>query len=141
MGDWLQWLHVVMTWSQIIGLLSAPVALLCFAVAASRLRLRYAGAQWGLVFLWPWHIYAWALGIVLCFSGWSWLGLGVLLALSLGLGHNALFLGIAEAIRSGRLELGSYLVVVCVGLLAARFAASWLMVHSPEGSIGRKPLY
>lgn len=141
MGDLLRWLQVVMTWSYLIGLLSVPVGLLCFTVAATRLRLRFAGAGWGLTFLWPWHVYAWAAGIVLCFSGWGWLGVGVLFATSiLGLGHNALFLGIAEAFRSGRSELGSELLVICVGLLAARLAASWLMVHSPEGCVGRKPL-
>lgn len=134
MLDWLaRLLQFVITWSQFLGLLTAPAALLCFAVGALRRGWRSNAAYWGMILLWPWHVYVWAVGIAICFSAWGWWGLlGLFLLAVIGLRGKAAWIGIVLAFMRGQPELGASLLVICAALLAAKFVAGWLLVHSPE---------
>lgn len=142
MGEWLaRLLQGVIDISHTVGVVTGPIALLLFVVAAALRSIRVGAAYWGLILLWPWHAYLWAIGIGLCFGAWGWWGLGALVLLSLfGARSNAAWLGIAAAFFGGQPLLASYLLAIAVGLFVLRLFGGWLIVRGSEKADESRPV-
>lgn len=143
MLDWLaSVLQFVITWSQFLGLLTAPIALVLLAIAAISKRRAINVLPWFLVLLWPWTLYVGAVGLALCFSAFGQLGwLAVIVApiLIVVFGVNAAWAGVLIAFVSGSWSLGAYLAAICVGLMALKMATLLLAARAESAVVAGEP--
>lgn len=130
-------LQVVATWSQLIGLVTAPVALILLVVAFVNERARSSAAQWTLILSWPWAVYLWAIGIGVSLSAWGWFGLGILLVAAVFLGAKAASVGIVAAFVGGATQLALMLLAVAVVLFAVQLAATVLLAKASAAAATR----
>lgn len=121
-----------MTWSQFVGILTGPIALLLLLLALVVPKWRNSATQWTFILLWPWDVFMWAVGIAVCLSAWGWFGLAALLLLSIFFKAKAAWVGIVAAFVSGESQLGMLLLAVVVARLVVKAAAVWLVAKAVE---------